>query len=337
MKKIIIQKITLFLTALFSFSISLASPKTQSVTVYTYDSFSAEWSAGPKIKADFEQQFPQCKLHYVSFENNGTLFNRVRLEGKKINADIVLGLDNHQIDAAQKLALFAPHQVNLNRLSLPIIWDNPIFLPYDFGQYAFIYNKNHLKNPPKSLKELVARQDLKILYQDPRTSSIGRGLLLWMNAVYPADEITNAWQTLAKHTVTITKGWTESYGAFLKGEGDLVLSHNTSPLYHLLAEQKDDYAAMEPSEGGILQIETAAKIAHRNNACADAFLPFLITPSAQMAIAKNNVMLPVIDTPIEPHIDVLKQRQYHMRSLNEPVTDKQLKQWINQWQQALAQ
>ena len=77
-----------------------------------------------------------------------------------------------------------------------------------------------------------------MLYQDPRTSSIGRGLLLWMNAVYPEADVANAWKTLSKHTVTVTKGWTESYGAFLKGEGDLVLSVNTSPIYHILSEQK---------------------------------------------------------------------------------------------------
>ena len=44
-----------------------------------------------------------------------------------------------------------------------------------------------------------------------------------MNAVYPEADVANAWKTLSKHTVTVTKGWTESYGAFLKGEGDVVL------------------------------------------------------------------------------------------------------------------
>lgn len=59
-----------------------------------------------------------------------------------------------------------------------------------------------------------------------------------MNAVYPEADVANAWKTLSKHTVTVTKGWTESYGAFLKGEGDVVLSVNTSPIYHILSEQK---------------------------------------------------------------------------------------------------
>ena len=90
------------LTALFTAS-AFAQAAPQTLDVYTYDSFSADWSAGPKVKAAFEQQFPQCKLNYVAFDNNGTLFNRVRLEGKKIKADVVLGLDSYQIEDAQKL------------------------------------------------------------------------------------------------------------------------------------------------------------------------------------------------------------------------------------------
>ena len=90
------------LTALLTAS-AFVQAAPQTLNVYTYDSFSADWSAGPKVKAAFEQQFPQCKLNYVAFDNNGTLFNRVRLEGKKIKADVVLGLDSYQIEDAQKL------------------------------------------------------------------------------------------------------------------------------------------------------------------------------------------------------------------------------------------
>ncbi|EJS91350.1 TbpA, partial [Pasteurella multocida subsp. multocida str. Anand1_cattle] len=56
---------------------------------------------------------------------------------------------------------------------------------------------------------------------------------------------------LAKHTVTVGKGWSDTYGAFLKGEADVVLSYNTSPLYHMVFEQKDQYLATEFEEGGV--------------------------------------------------------------------------------------
>ena len=60
---------------------------------------------------------------------NGTLFNRVRLEGKKIKADVVLGLDSYQIEDAQKLNIFEPNKVDLSQLRLPIKWENHTFLP----------------------------------------------------------------------------------------------------------------------------------------------------------------------------------------------------------------
>lgn len=76
-----------------------------------------------------------------------------------------------------------------------------------------------------------------MIYEDPRTSTPGLGLLLWMQKVY-GDKAPAAWQQLAKKTVTVTKGWSEAYGLFLKGEGDLVLSYTTSPAYHLIEEKK---------------------------------------------------------------------------------------------------
>ena len=54
------------LTALFTAS-AFAQAAPQTLDVYTYDSFSADWSAGPKVKAAFFQQFPQCKLNYVAY------------------------------------------------------------------------------------------------------------------------------------------------------------------------------------------------------------------------------------------------------------------------------
>ena len=38
------------------------------------------------------------------------------------------------------------------------------------------------------------------------------------------------------------------------------------------------------------------------------FLGFLLSPQAQADIAKNNVMLPVVETDIESHIDALNSR-----------------------------
>ncbi|MCF1868950.1 thiamine ABC transporter substrate-binding protein, partial [Klebsiella pneumoniae] len=63
------------------------------LTVYTYDSFTADWGPGPAIKKAFEQQC-DCELKLVALSDGVSLLNRLRMEGDKSKADIILGLDN---------------------------------------------------------------------------------------------------------------------------------------------------------------------------------------------------------------------------------------------------
>ncbi|HEY3591871.1 MAG TPA: thiamine ABC transporter substrate binding subunit, partial [Buttiauxella sp.] len=191
------------------------------LTVYTYDSFAADWGPGPAVKKAFEADC-NCELKFVALEDGVSLLNRLRMEGKNSKADVVLGLDNNLLEAAAQTKLFAPSNVDTSALKIPGGWNNTTFVPFDYGYFAFVYDKNKLKNPPKSLKELVeSDQKWKVIYQDPRTSTPGLGLMLWMQKVY-GDKAPEAWQKLAKKTVTVTKGWSEAYGLFLKGESDLV-------------------------------------------------------------------------------------------------------------------
>ncbi|MCK3658896.1 thiamine ABC transporter substrate-binding protein [Pasteurellaceae bacterium Pebbles2] len=326
-----------FFTALSAISTSLwAAP--QAVNIYTEEFFGSDWGPGAEVKQLFEQAHSQCQVNYKVFDNRNTMFNRLRLEGKKSTADLVIGLDNFQLETAHKSGLFQKSAVDLTALSLPFEWKDQTFIPYEFGQFAFIYDKNKLKNPPKNFKELVERQDLRVIYQDPRTSSMGRGLLIWLNQIYHEKQAAQAWQTLAKHTVTVGKGWTETYGAFLKGEADLVFSHNTSPIYHLLHDKTDQYAATNFAEGALYQIDTIAKTANTQNACADQFIQFVLTPEAQRVITPKNVMLSPISAQIEPHFDALKEQQFQVKSIdNGNINEENIKKWTAEWQQVLSQ
>ncbi len=91
-----------------------------------------------------------------------------------------------------------------------------------------------------------------------------------------------AWQKLAAKTVTVTKGWSEAYGLFLKGESDLVLSYTTSPAYHMIEEKKDNYAAASFAEGHYLQVEVAARTAaSKQPELAEKFLKFMVSPASR--------------------------------------------------------
>ncbi|AMG99302.1 thiamine ABC transporter substrate binding subunit [Serratia liquefaciens] len=305
------------------------------LTVYTYDSFAADWGPGPAVKKAFEAQC-ECDLKFVALEDGVSLLNRLRMEGKNSAADVVLGLDNNLLQAAQQTGLFAPSDVDSSKLNVPGGWQDKTFVPYDYGYFAFVYNKEKLKNPPKSLHELVdSSQNWKVIYEDPRTSTPGLGLLLWMQKVY-GDQAPAAWQKLAKKTVTVTKGWSEAYGLFLKGEGDLVLSYTTSPAYHLIEEKKDSYAAANFSEGHYLQVEVAGKLkASKQPELAERFMQFMVSPAFQNAIPTGNWMYPVIKTSLPAGFDQMTFPQTALQYSAEDVA-KQRSNWIRAWQTAVS-
>ncbi|MCU5772695.1 thiamine ABC transporter substrate binding subunit [Erwiniaceae bacterium BAC15a-03b] len=305
------------------------------LTVYTYDSFSAEWGPGPAIKKAFEADC-NCELKFVALEDGVSLLNRLRMEGKNSKADVVLGLDNNLLQAAEKTGLFSPSKVDTSTLDIPGGWHNSTFVPYDYGYFAFVYDKTKVKNPPKSLKELVdSDQNWKVIYQDPRTSTPGLGLLLWMQKVYGADA-PQAWQKLAKKTVTVTKGWSEAYGLFLKGESDLVLSYTTSPAYHLIEEKKDQYAAADFAEGHYMQVEVAGQLASsKQPQLAQRFMQFIVSQPFQQTIPTGNWMYPVIDSKLPDGFSTLSVPKTALEFSPQQVADKR-SQWISEWQRAVS-
>ncbi|MFP1868352.1 thiamine ABC transporter substrate binding subunit [Lonsdalea quercina] len=311
---------------------ALAKP---TLTVYTYDSFSSEWGPGPRVKTAFEKEC-DCELKFVALADGVALLNRLRMEGKRTQADIVLGLDNNLLQAAEHTGLFSQRTVDTDALSLPGGWHNDTFVPYDYGYFAFIYNRDKLKNPPRSLHELVdSPEPWKVIYQDPRTSTPGLGLLLWMQKVY-GDDAPQAWQKLAAKTVTVTKGWSEAYGLFLKGEADLVLSYTTSPAYHIIEEKKENYVAAPFSEGHYLQVEVAGRLASSQQPqLAERFLKFMVSPAFQQLIPTTNWMYPVIDTPLPAGFQRLDKPATTLSYTPQQVA-AQRNDWIQAWQRAVS-
>ena len=265
------------------------------LTVYTYDSFTAEWGPGPAVEKAFEATCG-CDLQFVSSGDGAALLSRVLLEGKDTKADVVLGLDTNLTAKAAASGLFAPHALGTPRLDLPIAWADPVFVPYDWGYFAFVYDKTKVKEVPHSFKDLAA-SPLKIIIEDPRSSTPGLGLLLWVKAAY-GDAAARVWSDLADNIVTVTPGWDAAYSLFLKGEADMVLSYTTSPAYHLIAEKDDSKAAAAFDEGHYLQVEVAAKLAStRQGALADSFMAFMISPAFQSLIPETNWMYPAVTPP----------------------------------------
>lgn len=271
-----------------------SSAETPVLTIYTYDSFTSDWGPGPQVEAAFEATCA-CDLQFVSTGDGAALLARLQLEGKRTKADIVLGLDTSLMAKATATGLFAAHEQTPQNLDLPIEWIDPLFLPYDWGYFAFVYDTTKLTQAPSSFEALIAMpDDFKIVIQDPRSSTPGLGLLLWIKAAY-GDRAPEIWQGLAPHILTVTKGWSEAYGMFIAGEADMVLSYTTSPAYHIIAEGDSSKAAAAFDEGHYMQVEVAGKVATTDQPeLADAFLQFMLSEAFQSIIPTTNWMYPAV-------------------------------------------
>ncbi|WP_320201148.1 thiamine ABC transporter substrate binding subunit [Agrobacterium sp. rho-13.3] len=317
-------------------AIAVAQDK-KTLTVYTYESFVSKWGPGPKVKEAFEKTC-NCTVNFVGVADGVALLNRLKLEGTSSKADVVVGLDTNLIAEAKQTGLFEASGVDTSAAKVPGGFKDDVFVPYDYGHFAVVYDTQILKNPPKSLKELVEGDpSQKIAIQDPRTSTPGLGLLLWVKSVY-GDKAPEAWAKLKNRVLTVTPGWSESYGLFTKGEVPMVLSYTTSPAYHMVAENSDRYQAASFEEGHYIQIEVAGIMKNApEQALAKQFLSFVLTTGFQDAIPENNWMMPVAatSTPLPDAFSKLVQPSKTFLMSPEEVA-KNRKAWIDEWLTAMS-
>lgn len=326
-------------TTAIATSLLLGQSLVQAATlnVYTYSSFSADWGVGPKVKTGFEA-ICGCELKFTSLDDGVSVLNRIRLEGAKSEADVVIGLDTNMTEAAVATGLFAEHSVDVSGIPVPNGWTHSQFVPFDYGYFSFVYNSEVVKNPPKSMQELIDAPDsLKIVIQDPRTSTPGLGLMLWMKDIY-GDKAAGQWAKLAPKIVTVTKGWSEAYYTiFQGGEADMVLSYTTSPAYHITVEKDEKYKGADFAEGHYMQIEVAAKLkAAPQPELADMFLNYIASDEFQSFIPQGQWMyrLGANTDGVPASYDSLVKPAKTL--LIDPVeVEANRKAWISEWQNAL--
>jgi len=166
-------------------------------------------------------------------------------------------------------------------------------VPYDFGQFAFMWDSESGIEPPRSLEDLTKPiYHKKIIIMDPRTSTPGLGFLAWTEAAYK-EGWKNYWKRLSPSILAMTPSWDTGYGLFTKGEAPLVLSYSTSPAYHKAYENTERYKALQFTEGHPMQIEFAGVLsssAHRE--LAQTFVDFLLSAECQALLPETQWMFP---------------------------------------------
>ena len=326
------MKYLFFIASFLTVPFALAENKNV-LTVYAPDYFTSEWGPGPSIEKAFEE-ICNCDLKF----SPGDILPRLILEGKNTNADVVIGLNTDVKMKALETGLFAEHGQDNGKLQLPIEWTDNTFLPFDWSYISFVFDE---KTPilPKNFEDLVKLpESTKLVIQDPRTSISGLALILWVKSVY-GDQAENFWARLKPKILTVTKGWSESYGLFTDGEAQGVLSFTTSPAYHIVAENDVSKKAAIFEEGHYPYFELAAKLAEtKKPELADQFMAFILSDSFQNLIPLTNWSYPSAQPKTEwpkvfSSLPIPERVQYF-----EDIEAQNLSKYaIEEWRRALSQ
>ena len=324
-------------------SFAFAQPHQQDVIViYTYDSFVAKGGLGPEIFPLFEQKYG-IKIRALASGDGGQLISRLQLdfERKKPVAQVILGIDQHLLE---KAAPYIEHQwergwipKNLDKIVDEAKFTAKGFVPYDYGIFTFMADTEALEKmglpTPTHFSDLEGSAwKRNLILEDPRTSTPGLALLLYTQQLH-GDDTASFWKKFRSQWLTLTPGWDQAYGLFLKGEAPLVWSYTTSQAYHREhGDSKGRYRALIFEEGHPIQIEGAAIVrglSTRDQRNAQLFLEFMLSDEVQKLVPQKNWMFPVVkDTKLPPSFEGLPRPKkfFQIRSSSKQVSDS-LKMW----------
>ncbi|WP_370931888.1 thiamine ABC transporter substrate binding subunit [Bartonella sp. DGB1] len=329
-----------FFTILILSLITLTTPSAKDgslpkLTIYTYSGFAGPYGVGPKAKAEFEKTC-NCEVVFTSPGHSLDILNKIKLEGKNTRADIAMGLDNNVIHEATKTGLFVKHNLKTPKYSIAVDFNDDIFIPFDYSYFAFLYDKDKIKKVPTSMDDFINNfPDANFIMSDPRVSTPGLGLVLWMKDLY-GDKAPEMWKKLKPRLVTVAPSWGTSYNLFLKGQSDYVLAYTTSPPANLFYNKKDNHDVLIFNDGNYVQLEVAAlTVKGDKNPLARQFLEFMLSPRFQNIIPEVNWMWPSV-TPKDklPIFKDVKEPKKVLMIPSEEVS-KNRQKWVNEWINAL--
>jgi len=258
------------------------------------------------------------------------LIERIRNEGDKSPADVLITVDAGRLWRAEQLGLFHPVKSRVLESRLPAAYRHPDGLWFGYSARARIiaYSKARVKPG-----DIATYEDLA----DPKwkgricTRSAGHvyNLSLISSLVnYLGEAKTEAWaRAVASNLARSPRGGdTDQLIAVAAGECDLALS-NTYYYARLLKSQKPDEKAVAekvgvlfPNQGGRgahVNISGAGMLKHApNREAAVLFLEYLASDEAQNYFANGNNEWPVVQSAKPDNAALLTLGKFKADSLN---------------------
>ncbi len=302
------------------------------LVVYTYDSMVS--GLGKDIKKIFEELYG-VEVVMKSFGDAGKMLARLKLEGEKTDADVVLGLDQNLLVKARDLLL--PYKpLNYEKIRKDLRPQDFIATPFDYGSIAIVYNTEKIKNPPRSLQDLLKIEyRRRIVVEDPRTSSTGLSFLLWTIAVY-GDDFVDYWKKLSENLLTITAGWDEAFEMLESGEADMMVSYLTDGAYSYYYYKSAKFLPTVMEEGMFVQVEYVGIVKYTDQPeLAKRFVELMISDLVQREIPLKQWMLPVTDVELPDVFKKYVPKVEKIVSLDPKEISKNLDRWIEEWEEAV--
>jgi thiamine transport system substrate-binding protein len=287
------------------------NPTSQTLTIYTYDSFVAKGGIGDFLIQKFKER-TGADLKVIAPGDAAQVVAEIEREQKSkkgLRGELVVGIDLPLFERIRLLTRPLPFQMDKIRERYRkkeftrLVPED--FLPFDYGYFAFIENKNLVKKSPKVWADFLhPTLKKKLLIEDPRTSTPGLAFFLFMHSLFSKDG-SKLWKNLRENTLTLTPGWSAAYALFLKGEAPYVWSYTTSEAYHR-AQKETHYRAVILEEGHPLQIEGAAIL--KDTPLVTSFLQLLISDEVQAKIPETQWMYPILkDVGLPPSFKEIKE------------------------------
>ncbi len=305
----------------------------RTVRVYASSSFIAKWGPAGTLKELFEKQ-NIFKVEFIESPDIAMTLQKINFEGKAATADLVLGLDQFDISRSgnkiewlpisQSISADFVSEIERTRKTLTN------FVAYDWSPMTFV-GRQDMTTQVNQLDDLLKPEFKgKIALVDPRTSSPGLQLLIWIFESKPTEQAIIYLKALMKQAHSFSSGWSGAYGLFKNKQADLVFSYVTSPVYHVVEEKDSSFVSLEMKEALPVQVEFAGIPANcKNCQGAEQFLRFMLTREAQKVIMAKNYMMPVIERVKDStEFDAIKV----YRTMPVKFYDQErIEKWINQW------
>ncbi|SHJ28089.1 thiamine transport system substrate-binding protein [Tessaracoccus bendigoensis DSM 12906] len=274
--------------------------QTDKLTVVTHDAFTLP----DELKAKFADE-TGLEVTYVAPGDTGTLVNQLVLTKDSPLGDVVYGIDNTFASRAASEGVLVDYESPLAASTQEFA--APQLTPIDFGDVCINADTAWFEAAgieiPSTLDDLTdpVYKDLLVV-TNPASSAPGLSFLLATIGAKGEDGYLDYWQALSDNGTKVASGWTEAYytdfsGADGKGPRPLVLSYSTSPAYTVDGDTSTTQALL----GTCFRAVEYAGVLHgtTNEAGAQKFIDFMLSPEVQAAIPENLYMYPVIaDTPL---------------------------------------